>query len=561
MYSLILRLDRFTFMKSLFSIPGFTLILLLGILLSPFSATAAPVQFVILHTSDIHGHMVPQPDPTAASEPKPLIGGYAALATIIRNERLAALNSGGIAIVTDSGDTFQGTPVVDETRGLCMIDAMNHIRTLTATIGNHDFDYGVAGLASAAAMARFPLLGCNVFSSKTGRLLPFLKPYIRFKFKGIEIAFIGVISPDTARISLAENVAGVEFRDPKPILSDLIPRLRSQGADYIVLLTHTGFDEDRKLADAVPDIDLIIGGHSHTSMTEPAYSEKLLVPIIHDAYDNRAVGKITLSVAPGREPVISYEPISMYIASYSEDPETKKIIRGYQDRVDVKMSVVIGTSSVDMTRGIIGGDSPEGSFISDAMRFVSGADFAVTNIGGVRYPIWKGPITKNDLFMLQPFMNFVDVIRMTGAEVTDLMERSLSVPFSPINDADNQFAKENFKLRAKGMKREFQGEYGYLIPSNLKITYDPHRPAMERIVAITDDRGNPLDPKRHYKVAFNSYMSTGGDGYTYLKAMKRKATGVLVRDAIERYIMSKKGIKALPPVRMNNLSLTIEQIH
>lgn len=539
---------------------GFALFLFFGILLSPLSAAAAPLQFVILHTGDIHGHMTPQPDPTAASEPKPLVGGYAALATIVRSERLAALKSGGIAILTDGGDTFQGTPVVDETRGLCMIDAMNHLKTMAATIGNHDFDYGVSGLASAAAAARFPLLACNVFASETGRLLPFLKPYIRFRHKGVEIAFIGVLSPDTARISLAENVAGVDFRDPVPILTDLIPRLRRQGADYIVLLTHLGLDADKALADTVPAVDLILGSHSHTPMTEPAYSEKRRVPIIHDSFDNRVVGKITITTAPGREPVIRYDPISMYIASYSEDPEIKNLVAGYQDKIEEKMSAVVGTSSVDMVRGIIGGDSPEGSFIADAMRFVSSADFAVTNIGGVRYPIWKGPVTKNDLFLLQPFLNYVDVIRLTGAQVIELMEKSLSVPFSPVNDDDNLFAKENFKLRATGMKREFQGDFGYLVPSNLKLTYDPSRPPMNRIVEITDDSGAQLDPKRQYSVAFNSYMSTGGDGYAYLKSMKRTSTGILVRDAIERYITSQNGVKALPPVRMKNLALTVEPI-
>lgn len=544
----------------LFSLRRYALFLLIaGFLTASFSVCAAPVRLVILHTGDIHGHMSPQPDPTTASEPKPLVGGYAALATVIGQERLAALKSGGIALYMDGGDSFQGTPVVDETKGLCMIDAMNHLKTFAATIGNHDFDYGVAGLASAAAMARHPLLACNVFEAKTGRLLPFLKPYIRFSFKGIDFAFIGLLSPDTARISLAENVAGVDFRDPVPILTELIPRLRRQGVDFVVLLSHVGLDDDRKLADAVPGIDLILGSHSHTPMTEPFFSEQRLVPIIHNAFDNRVVGKITLDIERWRT-IVQYEPISMYIASYSENPELKALVAGYQDKIDAKMSVVVGTSSVDLVRGVIGGDSPEGSFIADAMRHASGADFAVTNIGGVRYPVWKGPVTKNDLFLLQPFLNYVDVVTMTGEEVVDLMAKSLSVPFSPVNDADNLFAKENFKLRASGMKREFQGDYGYLVPSNLKVTFDPHRPPMKRIVEITDDTGAKIDPKRLYKVALNSYMSTGGDGYTYLKSMKRTTTGVLVRDAIERYIESTGGITALPPVRMNNTALTVEPI-
>jgi len=535
-------------------------VLILGILALPFTADAGPVQFVILHTGDIHGHMTPQPDPTATSDPKPLVGGYAALATVVREERIHALKSGALVIVTDGGDTCQGTPVVDETRGLCMIDVMNHLHTLFAAIGNHDFDYGVTGLASAAAKARFPLLACNVFSTKTGRLLPGLRPCARVRHKGVEVAFIGVLTPETARISLAENVAGVEFRDPVPILKKLIPELRRRGTDFIVLVSHVGLDDDKKLADAVPGIDLILGSHSHTPMTEPAHSEQRGVPIIHNTFDNRVVGRVNLTIAQGREPVIDYTPISMYISSYTEDPGIRDLVASYQSDIDRKMSVVVGTSSVDLVRGIIGGDSPEGSFIADAMRFVSGADVAITNIGGVRYPIWKGTITKNDLFMLQPFLNYVDVIKLTGTALIELIEKSLSVPFSPVTEADNEYAKSNFRLHASGLMREFQGNYGYLVASNLKITFDPNRPEMKRIVEITDDAGVRIDPKRHYTVALNSYMSTGGDGYTYLKDIRRTTTGVLVRDALERYIAEHKGIPALPPVRMINLALTVEPI-
>ncbi|HOY68965.1 MAG TPA: bifunctional UDP-sugar hydrolase/5'-nucleotidase [Candidatus Ozemobacteraceae bacterium] len=522
------------------------------------AAAAEPTTFVLFHTGDIHGHMTAQPDPTAASEPRPLIGGYAAMATALRQERLDALSAGARTLLIDGGDTFQGTPVVDETSGLCMIAAMNHLRTSFATIGNHDFDYGIAGLASAAAHARHPILACNVFSRETGRLLPFLRPYVRVGHRGVEIAFIGLLTPETARISLAENIAGVEFRDPVPILEKLIPELRSRGVDHVVLLTHVGLEDDKKLADRVPGIDLILGSHSHTPMTEPFRSEKRGVPIIHDAFDNRVLGKITFSAEPGRQPAVAYEPIHLYIASYSEDPAMQSLVASYQTEIDRKMSVVIGTSSVDMVRGIIGGDSPQGSFIADAMRAVAKSDFAVMNIGGVRYPIWKGPVTKNDLFLLQPFLNYVDVVTMTGSAVVDLFEKSLSVDFTPVNEDDNAYARSNFRLQARGLKREFQGQYGYLVPSNLRITYDPSRPAMQRIIGITDDAGTPIDPKRQYTMALNSYMSTGGDGYTHLKELKRNATGVLVRDAIETYIRDRNGIPTLPPVRMHNTALTVE---
>jgi|GEM_PF-6821847 len=92
-----------------------------------------------------------------------------------------------------------------------------------------------------------------------------------------------------------------------------------------------------------------------------------------------------------------------------------------------------------------------------------------------------------------------------------------SVPFTPINKDDLDFAMKNFRLKAKGLKREFRGKYGYLVPSNLLITFDPELPEGKRIVKLTDGYGKPLDPKRNYRVALNSYLSSGGSGFKYLK--------------------------------------------
>ncbi|NLI75575.1 MAG: bifunctional metallophosphatase/5'-nucleotidase [Candidatus Riflebacteria bacterium] len=537
--------------------PALLPVLLLALsLATPLSAQ--PVPFVLLHTSDTHGHMTPQPDPTSTELEKPLIGGFAAAATFLHQAKLEAWRQGALPLVFDAGDFFQGTPIVDHTKGACMIGLMNHLRVTAAGIGNHDFDYGLPVLKGAIRAARFPVVNCNVFETATGELLPRVRPYVLIPWKGRTLGVTAVLTAQTPSIALPENMVGLEFRDPGTILDRVIPAMRRKGADFIVLLSHLGIEEDRVLVSRRSDIDLILGSHSHTPMTAPEFGGLRPTPIFHAAYDNRFFTKTTVVVEPGRGRAIDFHSVPLFLSDFPEDPETRDLVASYMAPIDRIMKEVLGRSEVDLVRGVIGGDSSEGSFMGDAMRRYSGADFAFMNFGGVRFPLFRGDITAEHIFTLQPFPNTVEVLTLTGAQVRQLIEQSLSVEWTPINAADQEFARANFQLEAEGLKREFNTAFGYLVPANLHVTFDPTRPPMDRIVKLTDGAGAELEPARDYQVAFNSYLAGGGDGFTWLKQIaKRRETGVLVRDMIMRMIREDKGIARLPEQRMFNLKQTV----
>lgn len=530
--------------------------LILFVLLSVL-VSAEPVRFVLVHTSDMHGHMAAVPDPLSQEKKRPLVGGFAVLKTFIDGVRRDAFFSGAMPLVLDSGDWFQGTPIVDETRGSCMIDLITTMRYAAVALGNHDFDYGIGRLQEMMGQARYPILCCNAFWGNTGKLFDHLRPYIMVPFKGRKIAIIGVITPFMDKMAFESNIRGLVFKDPRPILEKLVPQMRKQGADAVILLSHLGIEDDRKIAREVRGIDLILGGHSHTTMTQIEYAEPGHTAIIHPGADMRTLSKIEVSVDHGISPVIKFTPTVLFASEYPEDIEVKTKIDSYLERVREKVSEILGFSQVELNRGIIGGDSSLGGFVADAMREETNADFAFVNIGGIRYPITRGPITYETVFLLQPFANTIDLLTMTGKQVVDIVEKSLSVPFTPINEEDKLYAKENFKLFAEGFKREFHGDYGYLIPSNLLLTYDPALPAMKRLTKITDGSGRALEPEKAYKIALNNFMSLGGDGYSFLLTWKpRQETKLLVRDAVVNFIRKKKIIKEVPPARMFNLKLT-----
>lgn len=150
---------------------------------------------------------------------------------------------------------------------------------------------------------------------------------------------------------------------------------------------------------------------------------------------------------------------------------------------------------------------------------------------------------------------------MTGAQLRDLIERSLSNDTKPIDDEDRKTTLANFNMRAEGTKLVVGPDYGYLLPSGLQITYDPSLPKMQRIIKLVTDHGLNIDDKKIYKVALNDFVASGGDGFANLREYKiRNKMDLLVRDALINYIAELKVISAKPEKRIFNVKLTEESL-
>ncbi|HNV70758.1 MAG TPA: bifunctional UDP-sugar hydrolase/5'-nucleotidase, partial [Candidatus Ozemobacteraceae bacterium] len=515
------------------------------------------VTLTLLHTSDTHGHIASDIDAADTTGSGHRVSGFPLLKAQVQKIKLDALRQGNRALLLDAGDYFQGTAIVEETQGQVMIDLMNRMNYLAAGIGNHDLDYGLARLKDVLRSARHPILCCNVFETATGRLMASARSHIRVPYKGHQIAIIGALDPRTPDISMAENVAGLEFRDPVPILNELISRLRTQGVDVFVLLSHLGIEQDRQIAETVEGIDLILGGHSHTEMRELEYAGKNRVPIAHPGYDTRYVSRVDLHLLKGERPAVTFTPHFLSTAHLEEDAGMQTVIGEKLSSIAAKVKRHLGTCRATLVRGVIGGDSPEGNFVADAIREGTGAEIGLTNVGGVRFPIASGPVIWDQIFQLQPFNNLVEVVPMTGAQIVKILEEGLSVPFQQADAADKEYARKHFRLDISGLRRDFMAAFGYLVPSNLLVTFDPERPPMQRIVKLTLADDSPLDLKRVYKVAFNSYLSQGGDGYKYLKNWPGKINSrKLVRDLIVEKIERDQVIGPPAEQRMINLKLS-----
>src|SRR2546426_5531702 len=299
----------------------------LAILWAPRSFAAWPTHpdsLFILHTNDIHAHLLPFEDSKGA-----VVGGAAARAALIARLR----NPAGKTLLLDAGDVFQGGPLYNFFRGVPDYRSMKLMRYDAGAFGNHELDDGPASWLRASAEASFPILSANVFVAadsawasplplvpgslrksarwiggarvKDGSPLRYLAtPSIVHDVGGIKVAILGLTTKDIVSIVSRSRNVGVAVSDPIAIASILVPELKRK-ADFVIALTHLGVDEDKSLAARVPGIDLIVGGHSHTYLWQPVFVSNGNrngyggTAIVQAGRWGDRVGRLGLAIGPG----------------------------------------------------------------------------------------------------------------------------------------------------------------------------------------------------------------------------------------------------------------------
>lgn len=546
--------------KNMYKKPSY-LSVLVAIFTFIILSCANAAEFVIFHTSDVHGAITAHDDPIAKGDSKPLVGGYAVLRNLINQTRQKAEYKGSRFMYFDSGDFFQGTPIVDRTKGGVMIDMLNKLGVNGVTLGNHEFDYSYENLRKQMKNKKFPVLCCNVFDIKTGELIPFATEYVVYAHEGIKIAVIGVDSPETKWLSFEKNVADVEFRDPVPIVTKLAKKLKKSGCDFVIMLSHLGLNSDIEFLQKAEGVDLILGGHSHLLKKDFVYAGPKNTPIVHSGSSCEQASIITLNIDGATKPEMTIQSVRLFQKDIGEDGFIRALSDDYLKDLRAEMSKVLCENKVNLYRGVAGGNSPAGFLMADAMRVIGKADVAFVNFGGCRRSIYKGKVTVEDIFLMQPFENVIEIVEMTGAELKNIYELCLSVPVTQISEDDKATALENFNSIVDGLRLEVGGGYGYLIPSGVKIHCDISKPSMKRIIKMTDMNDVEIDNKKTYKVAFNDFLVGGGDGFAVLKDFpKKEKTEILVRDAVIRYVEELKVIDKVIPNRVFNAALTEEPL-
>ncbi|MBE3575579.1 MAG: bifunctional metallophosphatase/5'-nucleotidase, partial [Firmicutes bacterium] len=400
-------------------------LVLVTVLSLSLSVFAEQKLLTVLDTSDFHGNLLPTKDYSLGR----MLGGAGVLATYIRSYEVR--NPQGTLLV-DDGDLMQGPPISTLFHGQSTIDFYNYMGYDAAAVGNHEFDWGRAVLEERAKQADFPFLAANIVDTATGQPPSFAKPYVIKGINGVKVGLIGVTTLETPTIVLPDAVKGLEFIDPAQAVNSLVPKVRAEGAQVVVVLAHMGGQqaadgtitgEIADLAKQVKGVDLILGGHTHTLVSGQVNG----IPVIVPGLWGQALGVATVVYDTDAQKVISVR--TNLVRTFSDevvpDAGALALVNAYQAKTGPLMDKVIGQTTTGIMRDY-DHESAMGDFFADAMlaeirKINPAVQIMFTNAGGLRTDVGPGPITVGKIWEICPFDNTIVTMKLTGEQILSIL--------------------------------------------------------------------------------------------------------------------------------------------
>ncbi|OAX45778.1 5'-nucleotidase C-terminal domain-containing protein [Paenibacillus sp. AD87] len=523
------------------------------------SAAGKDVEVHLIGINDFHGQL----DTTSIVSDKKA-GTAPILATYLKEAQAKYEHS----LLFHNGDSVGASaPVSSLDRDEPTMEWMNMMGFDVASLGNHEFDQGVAALKAQIfggldpkegkvthAGAKFDYVNANVIETATGKTL--IKPYVIKEVGGVKIGFIGLVTKSTPAKVSPSGTAGVRFlsaEEEVEAVNKYAKELQDKGVETIIVLAHdpattkegvtTG--EAADLAKALPadsPVDVIVAGDNH-ALANGEVNGKLIV----QAYSyGTAFEDIKLMIDPATGDVTekSATVTSTFQEGVKEDPESLAIIKKSLDK-HPELTKPVGTTDGSVTRtDAYNNEAALGNLIADSMREAdfgdkaSAADFAFMNPGGIRADLPKGDVTFADLAKIQPFGNTLVKLELTGEQIKTLLQQQWGT------NADGTPNTKTLQI------------------SGLKYTADFNKPVAERVTGLTLEDGTPIDPAKTYTAVVNNFMAAGGDNYKVLVDAKSSLAGPIDLDVFYQYIVDTyKGadIVAKTEGRITNLAASKEE--
>ena len=482
----------------------------------------ADYSLTILHTNDFHARFEPisKYDSGCSAEDNTegkCFGGSARLVTAVEEARARAGNS----ILVDGGDQFQGTLFYTYYKGKLAAEMMNKLGYDAMTVGNHEFDDGPEVLRGFMDAVDFPVLMSNADVSGEPLLADTLMKSTTIEVGGETIGLIGLTPQDTDE--LASPGDNIIFTDPSDAVQGEVDKLTEAGVNKIIVLSHSGYGVDQTVAANTTGVDVIVGGHSNTYLSNTAdnaegpYPTMIGETAIVSAY---AYGKFLgeLNVTFDDEGTLlsaEGEPLIMDAAVAEDDATVARIAEAAAPLDEIRNMVVAETTeeiigSRDVCRAM---ECAMGNLIADAMleRVADqGIQIAIENGGGIRASIDAGEVTMGEVLTVLPFQNTLSTFQVTGATFLEALENGAS------------------------QMEEGAGRFPQV--AGVTFTVDPAAEPGARISEVMV-AGEPIDPEKVYGVVSNNYVRNGGDGYGMFKdAMNAYDFGPDLADVMAEYL-------------------------
>jgi len=469
------------------------------------SPAASPVHLKILHFNDVYN---------VEAKPKEPAGGAARFVALSRKLRHEINSDTNSLLTLFSGDALSPSLMSSFTHGEQMVPVLNDIGVHAAVIGNHDFDFGVSTLKQYFKQFQFPWLLSNIVDIKTNQPLAGAKVFHILEWHGHRIGLIGLVEHDWML-----TIPSLDERDV--IYTDFVEAGRLLATDLwtnhdiscCIALTHMRSVNDKKLAEMVPEIQLVLGGHDHDYEVQQVPPHGTMVfksgtdfregtlltctfPLYHPHPHSASIH--TTNIMPPR-PTIEWEKLEV-TSDMPEDEATAKLVESYQKVMGSKMDEPLGISFVDLDarfETVRTQESNIGNFLADISKLSLGADLAFLNGGTIRSDQihHQGQLVMRDFVSLLPYSDETLVlVELTGKEVLQCLETGVS------------------KYPSK--------EGRFLQISGVNFTFDPSTTLNRVIADSVQVNGEPLDMERRYKCATKQYLRGGKDGFEMLKSAK-----------------------------------------
>ncbi|MDR9761435.1 5'-nucleotidase C-terminal domain-containing protein [Rhizobium redzepovicii] len=479
-------------------------------------AAFADYELNILHINDFHSRIesINKFDSTCSAEEegkKECFGGAARLKTAIDQRRQAL--SGKNVLLLNAGDNFQGSLFYTTYKGAAEAEFLNLMKFDAMTVGNHEFDDSEDGLATFLDKVQFPVVTANVKAAAASKLGDRIKPSLVLDVGSQKIGIVGAVTNDTAELS--SPGPNVTIADDVEAITAAVQDLKGQGVNKIIALTHVGYPRDLALIAKIPDVDIVVGGHSHSllSNTDPKaegpYPTMVdnpggyKVPVVQAASYSKYLGDLVVNFDDsGVVKDAKGDPI-LIDSSFTPDPAVVARIAELAKPIEELRKKVIGSSEapIDGDRKVCRvKECSMGNLVADAMLDRTknqGVAIAFQNGGGLRASIDGGEVTQGEVITVLPFQNTLATFEATGADIVKALEN--------------------------GVSQIDQGAGRFPQVAGLKFSFDQSKPVGSRVSDVQVKEGDnfaPIDQAKTYKVATNNFMRAGGDGYSIFKEGK-----------------------------------------
>ena len=514
--------------------------------------SGADYALTILHTNDIHaayggltaeGRICYEPVCSGGS------GGSLRLLAAVEAVRAKEAH----VVLLDAGDEFQGTLFYNLHKEGLTAQVMNAVGYDAFAPGNHEFDDGPEQFLRLVGLLRMPVLAANMeldpaLTSKSGAgagvgKLP--RPWAVMDIGGRSVGLIGILTTDTAHDS--SPGPQVHFKAEIEALRRAVDELTAEGVNIIIAVTHLGLSKDQELARAVPGVDVIVGGHSHSLLANASAAAEGPYPVVETSPAGEPVLVVTasfggsllgdLNVTFDRKGVAKTwngEPIALNdenlkaMRAPALNPDLAALLSGYAEPISALMARPVAQINVPGFAGLPlevpsvricrAEECLSGDIAADALLALPGQkiDVALVNGGAVRNSLPGGPVTLGDVLATFPFTNYAVVAEMPGRLLLAALEH--------------------------GVSDYGQDKGRFLQVAGLAYTFDPTRPAGQCVTSarIVDARGevSPLNPDAVYRVATIDYLAGGGDGFTMFEALNWQDSGLVLSNVISDYLQS-----------------------